>query len=97
MVITTSTDKIEQQWYELMAGDLMLDEDHALRGIIQSLTDYANTQLVDMDGDLIEVQMTPDGEDMTEMTEDEWARRLAEGLSLILYGGTVRHDSCNPA
>ena len=90
---TPSTEQIESAWYEVMQGDLMLDEDHALRGIIQSLMDYAREQMFDVDGNLIEVQMAPDGSDLSEITSDEMARRIAESLALFLYGGTVRADA----
>ena len=90
--ITPSTEQIESAWYNLMAGDLMLDEDHALRGIVQSLVDYARSQMFDVGGNLIEVQMAADGSDLIEMTSEEMARRVAESLALFLYGGTVRGD-----
>jgi hypothetical protein len=87
--ITPTTVQIEDAWYKVMQGDLMLNEDRALRGIIQSLMDYAREQMFDLDGNLIEVQMAPDGSELTEITSDEMARRIAESLALFLYGGTV--------
>lgn len=87
---TPSTKQLEAEWWKLMQGDLVLDEDPALRSIIQRLTDYVRDQILDRDGNLIEIQLGVDGNELAEITSDEMARRIAEGLSLILYGGTVR-------
>ena len=80
-------EKLEAEWWKREQGELNLDDDPALRALLRDLRAYMTPQVWDTSGRLIQDQLDGEGEFVSQLTEEEVARRFVVALAVVLYGG----------
>jgi hypothetical protein len=80
-VLVPSTDQLETAWWNLMQGDLGLDQDTETLEFMQTILDHVQ-QMVALGADI----MDADGEPLDVVTSDEMAKRMAAAYAALFYG-----------